>query len=380
MASLGVKGCLAWRIFSPIKGLPLLRAYVGPCRNFRSEPILHRPGSRHSGPVHRDLPPAHPEPPVPHRHQVQPHRPAADGRPVSEFGSCRAQGPTALFWALGPPISPGARAPPAPWPTRCTAPRRGAPWPTPGCRCSPTSTPRSRPTASCIPTRPPLLVDTYKCSSPACPTPSGPSRRSCSPGHYQLRHPAGQRRPHLSLRKGPEDAGCGRADRVQDRGLQLPGRVYHPGSVASGGQDRLLRRGRAAHHLQGEPVFGGVTSWPPWRTGGQRSFPRSRSQRIPAKITNPHFKKVYRLFENESGKAIADLITVYDEAVDESSPWSSLTRRPPGSGKSSPTSPPWSCWYPSSGGVRRVYHSPSITEMRAYCAARLTFVGRGQAV
>ena len=35
------------------------------------------------------------------------------------------------------------------------------------------------------------------------------------------------------------------------------------------------------------------------------------------KITNPHFKKVYRLISNDTNKAIADLITVYDEKTPE---------------------------------------------------------------
>ena len=35
------------------------------------------------------------------------------------------------------------------------------------------------------------------------------------------------------------------------------------------------------------------------------------------KITNPNFKKVYRLISNDTNKAIADLITVYDEKVPE---------------------------------------------------------------
>ena len=35
------------------------------------------------------------------------------------------------------------------------------------------------------------------------------------------------------------------------------------------------------------------------------------------KITNPHFKKVYRLISNDTNKAIADLITVYDAKVPE---------------------------------------------------------------
>ena len=39
------------------------------------------------------------------------------------------------------------------------------------------------------------------------------------------------------------------------------------------------------------------------------------------KITNPHFKKVYRLYSNETGKAIADVITLHDEIIDESEPY-----------------------------------------------------------
>ncbi len=49
---------------------------------------------------------------------------AAQGRPVSEFGSRRAQGATAPCSAPGPPTSPAAPAPPAPWPTSVRLPRR----------------------------------------------------------------------------------------------------------------------------------------------------------------------------------------------------------------------------------------------------------------
>lgn len=38
------------------------------------------------------------------------------------------------------------------------------------------------------------------------------------------------------------------------------------------------------------------------------------------KITNPHFKKVYRLYDNQNFKAVADLLCVYDEEVDNSKP------------------------------------------------------------
>ena len=38
------------------------------------------------------------------------------------------------------------------------------------------------------------------------------------------------------------------------------------------------------------------------------------------KITNPHFKKVYRLYDNENFKAVADLMCVYDEIIDDTKP------------------------------------------------------------
>lgn len=39
-----------------------------------------------------------------------------------------------------------------------------------------------------------------------------------------------------------------------------------------------------------------------------------------AKITNPSFKSLYRLYSKESGKAEADLITLHDEIIDETQP------------------------------------------------------------
>ena len=37
-------------------------------------------------------------------------------------------------------------------------------------------------------------------------------------------------------------------------------------------------------------------------------------------ITTPHFKKVYRLYDRESGKAEADYLCVYDESVNDNEP------------------------------------------------------------
>ena len=39
------------------------------------------------------------------------------------------------------------------------------------------------------------------------------------------------------------------------------------------------------------------------------------------KITTPHYKTLYRLFDNDSGKAIADVMTTFDEEIDDSKPY-----------------------------------------------------------
>ena len=68
------------------------------------------------------------------------------------------------------------------------------------------------------------------------------------------------------------------------------------------------------------PVFGGVYKLVALENNGE-IVPKIKISENIAKITNPHFKKVYRLFDRESGKALADQICVYDETIDDSKPY-----------------------------------------------------------
>lgn len=67
------------------------------------------------------------------------------------------------------------------------------------------------------------------------------------------------------------------------------------------------------------PVFGGVYKLAAVEKDGE-IIPKIKISENAEKITNPHFKKVYRLYSNETGKAIADVITLHDEIIDESEP------------------------------------------------------------
>ena len=48
-------------------------------------------------------------------------------------------------------------------------------------------------------------------------------------------------------------------------------------------------------------------------------IPKIKVSESPEKITNPHFKKVYRLFDS-NGKAVADYVCVHDEQLDTQNP------------------------------------------------------------
>lgn len=69
---------------------------------------------------------------------------------------------------------------------------------------------------------------------------------------------------------------------------------------------------------QSAPVFGGVYKLVAVENDAGEIEPKIKVSENTAKIPVPHFKKVYRYYDNESGKALADELCVYDEVVDDS--------------------------------------------------------------
>lgn len=67
-----------------------------------------------------------------------------------------------------------------------------------------------------------------------------------------------------------------------------------------------------------EPVFGGVYKLAAVENEDGEIIPRIKLSENVEKITNPHFKKIYRFYGNDTGKAIADYMCLYDENVDDS--------------------------------------------------------------
>lgn len=69
-----------------------------------------------------------------------------------------------------------------------------------------------------------------------------------------------------------------------------------------------------------EPVFGGVYKLVATEDNGE-IIPKIKISENVQKITNPYFKKVVRLYSKENGMAIADVLTAYDEVIDENEPY-----------------------------------------------------------
>ena len=87
--------------------------------------------------------------------------------------------------------------------------------------------------------------------------------------------------------------------------------------LLQGAQIDLFGVGERLITAKSEPVFGGVYKLAAVEKDGQ-VIPKIKISENVGKITNPHFKKLYRFYGNDTGKAIADYLAVYDETVDDS--------------------------------------------------------------
>jgi len=67
------------------------------------------------------------------------------------------------------------------------------------------------------------------------------------------------------------------------------------------------------------PALGGVYKLSAAEQDG-KLIPKIKISNNPEKITNPGYKDVYRIYDKESGKAQADLITLAEEVIDEEKP------------------------------------------------------------
>ena len=120
-----------------------------------------------------------------------------------------------------------------------------------------------------------------------------------------------------------------------------------------------------------EPVFGGVYKLCAVEQEDGTLIPKIKISENTSKITNPHFKKVYRLFEKSTGKAIADQLCVYDEEIVESKPLTLFDPEATWKRKTISDFTAKELLVPIFREGKPVYRSPGIEEIKAYCAQQV---------
>ena len=120
-----------------------------------------------------------------------------------------------------------------------------------------------------------------------------------------------------------------------------------------------------------EPVFGGVYKLAAIEDENGNIIPKIKISENPSKITIPHFKKVYRLFENATGKAMADYVCLHSEEPDFTQPLELFDPEATWKRKTVTDFTAVPLLVPIFEKGEQVYQSPAIEDIRAYCAEQV---------
>ncbi|MBQ2547074.1 MAG: hypothetical protein II557_12355 [Clostridia bacterium] len=120
-----------------------------------------------------------------------------------------------------------------------------------------------------------------------------------------------------------------------------------------------------------DPVFGCVYKLAACENERGEIIPKIKVSENAAKITNPGFKKVWRFYANESGKAEADLITMHHEEIDQSAPLEIFDPEYTWKRQTLTDFTARELLVPIFRGGEMVYNLPPLEEIRDHCAREI---------
>ncbi len=118
-----------------------------------------------------------------------------------------------------------------------------------------------------------------------------------------------------------------------------------------------------------DPVFGGVYKLVAIERDGE-VIPKIKISENVAKITNPHYKKVYRFYD-KNGMAIADQLCVYDEVLHDNEPIEIFDSEHTWKRKALTEYTVRELLVPVFKNGECVYESPAISDIKAYCKQQI---------
>lgn len=245
---------------------------------------------------------------------------AAEGRPVMEFGSRRAQGYDGAIYGARAAYIGGCSG------TACTISERDFGVKALGTMAHSwvqlydTELEAFRAYAKAYPDSCTFLVDTYNVLKSGVPNAITVFKELEKSGHrgVGIRIDSGDI-AYLSkkARKMLNDAGLDYINIVASNSLDeyiIRDLLIQGAEIDSFGVGERLITSKS------EPVFGGVYKLVAVERNG-KVIPKIKISENVIKITNPGSKELWRLFDNQTGKAIADVITVEGEIIDDSKPY-----------------------------------------------------------
>lgn len=297
---------------------------------------------------------------------------AAEGRPISEFGSRRAQGADAAILGARAAYIGGVNA------TACTISDEYYSVPATGTMAHawvqmfPDEYTAFKSYCEIYPENVTLLVDTYNVLESGIP--------NAIRAFKEVLLPKGIKKCGIRLDSGDITYLTTRARKMLDDAGFDYCKIVVSNSLDEHIIRDIIRQGARVDAFGiGErlitakscPVFGGVYKLVAVEEEDGSVTPKIKISENPQKITTPHFKKLYRLYNNENGKAEADLICVHDEDIDDSKPIEIFDPHYTWKRKviENVTAVPLQQRIFDKG--RQVYSVPDIEESRRLCAAQL---------
>ena len=244
---------------------------------------------------------------------------AADGRAVSEFGSRRAHGPDAAILGARAAGIGGCIA------TACTITEQLFGLPATGTMAHSwvqmfdDEYTAFKTYCECYPHDTTLLIDTYNVLKSGVP--------NAIKAFDEILKPLGARPKGVRIdsgditylsrkvRKMLDDAGYPDCRIVASNSLD---EYLIRDMIFQGAKVDLFGVGERLITSTSHPVFGGVYKLVAVEDEKGNIIPKIKISENVTKITTPHFKKFYRLYDRISGKALADQLCVFDEIIDDS--------------------------------------------------------------
>ena len=143
------------------------------------------------------------------------------------------------------------------------------------------------------------------------------------------------------------------------------------GLLRQGAQIDAFGVGERLITARSEPVFGGVYKLAAVEDDAGNIIPKIKISENVGKITNPHFKKVYRFYGRDSGMAEADYICLHDEAVDDTQPLEICDPDATWKKKIMTDFVAKELLVPIFRDGKLVYEKPSLDAIKAYCAKQI---------